>query len=118
MRAGVGSGGKVPESSGVCYCRFRTQVLESSGVRWCRYRRRGSEGSGELRCGLLLCNLVTGSYVIVLNTCWCDNIVHMGRTIVQKNGAHVVKRGIRITLLLLGIPQSLLFYIFFYHIIF
>ena len=50
MCAGVGSGGsfrKVPESSGVCYCRFRRQVPESSGVRWCRYRRQGSEGSGE-----------------------------------------------------------------------
>ena len=38
----VRSGGKfrkVPESSGVCYCRFRRQVPERSG---------------ELRCGLLL----------------------------------------------------------------
>ena len=76
--AGGGSGGrfrKVPESSGVCYCRlcyrrFRRQVLESSGVRWCRYRRQGSEGSEKLRCGLLLCNLVRGSHVIVLNTFW------------------------------------------------
>ena len=64
MCAGVGSGGKfqkVPESSGGRYCRFRRQVPESSGVRWCRYRRQGSEGFGELRCGLLLCNLVRGS---------------------------------------------------------
>ena len=69
----VGSGvsfRKVPESSGVCYRRFRRQVPESSGVCWCRYRRQGSEGSGKLRCGLLLCNLVRGSRVIVLNTFW------------------------------------------------
>ena len=69
----VGSGGsfrKVLESSGVCYCRFRRQVPESSGVRWCRCRRQGSEGSRELRCGLLFCNLVRGSHVIVLNTFW------------------------------------------------
>ena len=35
--AGVGSGGgfrKVPESSGVCWCRFRRQVPESSGMCW------------------------------------------------------------------------------------
>ena len=73
MCAGVGSGGsfrKVPESSGVCYCRFRRPVPESSGVRWRRYRRQGSEGSGELRCGLLLCNFVRGGHVIVLNTFW------------------------------------------------
>ena len=93
MCAGVGSGSKfrkVPESSGVsacwcrfrrqlpegcgelgvCYCRFLRQVPESSGVRWCRYRRQGSEGSGELRCGLMLCNFVRGSHVIVLNTFW------------------------------------------------
>ena len=58
MCAGVGSGSKfrnAPESSGVC---------------WCRYRRQGSEGSGELRCGLLLCNFVRGSHVIVFNTLW------------------------------------------------
>ena len=54
--AGVGSGGKfrkVPESSGVCYCRFRRQVPESSGVRWCRFRRQLPEGSGEFWCVLL-----------------------------------------------------------------
>ena len=33
----------------------------------------------------------------------------MGRTTAQKNGAHVVKRGKRITLLLLGIPPKLIF---------
>ena len=41
MCAGVGSGGrfrKVPESSGVCWCRFRRQV---------------PEGSGEFRCVLV-----------------------------------------------------------------
>ena len=41
MCAGVGSGGKfrkVPESSGVC---------------WCRFRRRVPEGSGEFRCALV-----------------------------------------------------------------
>ena len=27
---GVGSGGKVPEGSGVCWCRFRRQVPEGS----------------------------------------------------------------------------------------
>ena len=69
MCAGVGSGGrfrKVPESSGVCWCRFRRQVpegsgefrcvlvvLESSGVCWCRFRRQIPEGSGEFRCVLL-----------------------------------------------------------------
>ena len=37
-----------------------------------------------------------------------DNIVHMGKTIAQK-GAHVVKDGISM-LLLLGIPPKLLFY--------
>ena len=42
MRAGVGSGGrfrKVPEGSGVCWCRFRRQV-----------RRQVPEGSGGFRC--------------------------------------------------------------------
>ena len=49
------------------------RVPESSGVRWCRYRRQGSEGSEgseEFRCGLLLCNLDRSSHVIVLNTSW------------------------------------------------
>ena len=74
----LGSG--VPERSGELWCvlvyvaeassgRF-WRVPESSGVRWCRYRRQGSEGSGELRCGLLPCNLVRGSHVIVLDTFW------------------------------------------------
>ena len=30
-------------------------------MRWCRCRRQGSEGSRDLRCGLLLSNLVRGS---------------------------------------------------------
>ena len=41
MFAGVGSGGgfrKVPEGSGVCWCRFRSQV---------------PEGSGEFRCKMI-----------------------------------------------------------------
>ena len=66
----VGSAGrfrKVPESSGVCWCRFRRQVPEreassgrfrkvpakvpeSLGVCWCRFRRQVPEGSGEFRC--------------------------------------------------------------------
>ena len=37
-----------------------------------------------------------------------DNIVHMGKTIAQK-GAHVVKDGISM-LLLLGIPPKLIFF--------
>ena len=74
----VRSGGKfrkVPESSGVCYCRFRRQVPEgfrrvpvcagvgsagkfrkvpeSSGVCYCRFRRQVPEGSGEFRCVLV-----------------------------------------------------------------
>ena len=65
----AGSGGrfrKVPESSGVGWCRFRRQVPEgsgefrcvlvvpeSSGVCWCRFRRRVPEGSGEFRCVLV-----------------------------------------------------------------
>ena len=80
MCAGVGSGGrfrKVPESSGVCWCRFRRQVPEgsaefrrvagvgsggrfrkvpeSSGVCWCRFRGRLQvpESSGEFRCVLV-----------------------------------------------------------------
>ena len=74
----LGSG--IPESSGEFRCvlvyvagassgRF-WRVPESSGVRWCGYRSQGSEGYGELRCGLLPCNLVRGSHVIVLNTFW------------------------------------------------
>ena len=38
MCAGVGSGSKfwkVPESSGVCWCRFRRQLPEGSGEFWC-----------------------------------------------------------------------------------
>ena len=54
--AGAGSEGsfwKVPESSGVCWCGFRSRsrfrkVLESSGVCWCRFRREVPEGSGRL----------------------------------------------------------------------
>ena len=81
MFAGVGSGGrfqKVPESSGVCWCRFRRQVPESSGefrrvpvsagvgsggrfqkvpessgVCWCRFWRQVPKGSGEFRCVLV-----------------------------------------------------------------
>ena len=83
MCAGVGSVEgcrfrKVPESSGVCWCRFRRQVAEgsgqfrtvpmcagvgsgskfrkvpeSSGVCWCRFRRQLPEGSGEFWCVLV-----------------------------------------------------------------
>ena len=80
MRAGVGSGGrfrKVPEGSGVCWCRFWRQVPEAgsgrfrrvpvcapgSGVCWCRFRMQLPEGSGE--CGLLPWNLGRSSHVIV-----------------------------------------------------
>ena len=38
MCAGVGSGSKfrkVPESSGVCWCRFRRQLPEGSEEFWC-----------------------------------------------------------------------------------
>ena len=55
--AGAGSGGrfrKVPESSGVCWCRFRRRVPkvpEGSGVGWCRFRRQVPEGSGEASSG-------------------------------------------------------------------
>ena len=102
MCAGVSSGGKfrkVPESSGVCWCR---QVPEGSGEFRCagfrssrRLRRvpvragvwrQGSEGSGELRCGLLPCNLVRGSdcfeylLVITLST-WA-------KPLRKENGAH------------------------------
>ena len=64
----VGSAGgfrKVPESSGVCWCRFRRRVpegsgefrreassgrfLKVSGVCWCRFWRRVPEGSGKFR---------------------------------------------------------------------
>ena len=55
---------KVPESSGVCWCRFRRRVPEGSGVKWCRFRRQGSEGSGVFRCGLLACNLDRSSHII------------------------------------------------------
>ena len=56
--AGVGSGGKfrkVPE----CWCSFRRvpacagrfrKVPEGSGVCWCRFRRQVPEGSGRSRC--------------------------------------------------------------------
>ena len=54
--AGVGSGG-----------RFR-KVPESSGVKWCRFWRQVPESSGEFRCGLLPCNLDRSSHVIVLIT--------------------------------------------------
>ena len=54
--AGVGFGGwfrKVPESSGMCWCRFLTQVAEGSGefrrVLVCRFRRQVPGGSGEFR---------------------------------------------------------------------
>ena len=40
-----------------------------------------------------------------------DNIVHMGKTIAQK-GAHVVKDGISM-LLLLGIPPKLIYFLVF-----
>ena len=32
--------------------RFR-KVPESSGVKWCRFRRQGPEGSGEFRCKMV-----------------------------------------------------------------
>ena len=113
MCAGVGLGGKfrkVLESSGVCYCRFRRQVPESSGVRWCRYRRQGSEGSGELvtvwfvalqPCQGQPCDCFEHLLVITLST-WAEPLR-------KKHGAHAVKRGIRIMLLLLGIPPKLIF---------
>ena len=78
MCAGVGSGGrfrKVPEASGVCWCRFRKQVPEGSGgfrcvvgvgsgsrvrkvsegcgVCWCRFWRQVPEGSAGFRCVLV-----------------------------------------------------------------
>ena len=53
MCAGVGLGGKcrkVPESSAVCYCRFRRQLPEGSG----EFRCVLSEAcSGEFRCALV-----------------------------------------------------------------
>ena len=83
--AGVGSGGKfhkVPESSGVKWCRlgfggrFRKvpkgwlRKVSEGSERFRRvysgFRRQGLEGSGEFRCGLLPCNLDRSSHVIVL----------------------------------------------------
>ena len=51
-----GSGGwfrKIPEGSGVRWCKFRKQVPEGSGVCWCRFRRQVPEGSGRFRCVLV-----------------------------------------------------------------
>ena len=72
MCAGAGSGGrfrKVPESSGVCYCRFRRQVPESSGVR-CGVGTRGRDRKVPESYGVVFlpCNLDRSSHVIVLNT--------------------------------------------------
>ena len=84
--AGAGSGQrfrKVPESSGVCWCRFRKQVPEGpgtfrrdSGVCWCGFRRQDSEGSREFRRGLLPCDLDRSSHVIVLNIFWWWHCPH------------------------------------------
>ena len=102
--AGAGSGGrfwKVPESSGVCWCSFRRQVPEAgSGEFRCvlsavQVPEEGSEGYGEFRCGLLPCILDRSSHVIVLNTFWWWHCPH-GQNHCEKNGAHVVERGIRV----------------------
>ena len=80
----------VPESSGVCWCRFRgrfrrvpvcaggsgefrcvlvygpgskfRKVPESSGVCWCRFRMQVPEGSGEFRCVLVVPESSGGCY--------------------------------------------------------
>ena len=122
--AGVGGSGgfrcllvqEVVEGSSVCWCRFRRQVPEGpegSG--------RFAEGSGEFQSGRfwrvpefrrvgtggrvrkvpesygVACCLatLTGAAMWLFGTPFGDDIVHMGKTTEQKNGAHVVKRGIR-----------------------
>ena len=62
MFAGVGSGGrfqKVPERSGVCWCRFRRQVPEAGSGG--RFRRQVPEaGSGRFRTVSLCAGVGSG----------------------------------------------------------
>ena len=110
--AGAGSGGKfrkVPESSGVCWCRFRRRVPEGSGGFW-RVPARVGLGSGKTS-GVRWCTFEAGFRRFWRVPVWCfalqpwqewpyncfdygGNIVHMGKTIAQKS-ANIVKYGIR-----------------------
>ena len=92
MCAGVGSGGrfrKVPEASGVCWCRFRRQVPEgsggfrcvvgvSSGSRVRRFRRVpacAGVGSGRFRRVAVCAGVGSGGRFRKVpqgsNVCWC-----------------------------------------------
>ena len=83
--AGAGSG-KVPEGSGLCWCRFR-KVPEGSGVCagvgcGCNFRKV-PEGSGE--CGLLSCSLDRSSHMIVFEHLLVITVSALAKPLRNKN---------------------------------
>ena len=55
----------------MCYCRFRRQVPEGfRRVAVCVGVGTGGRFRKDPRCGLLLCHLIRGSHLVVLNTFW------------------------------------------------